>query len=73
MGLTGETDYHQHWRLNERHYGTLQGKDKKACTEIYGKEAVAEWRTSFNKPPPNIDFNHEDHPRFDKLYSHLSS
>jgi len=72
MGLTGETEYHQNWRLNERHYGTLQGRDKKACTEIHGKAAVAEWRTSFNAPPPSIDFNHEDHPRFDQLYSHLS-
>jgi 2,3-bisphosphoglycerate-dependent phosphoglycerate mutase len=40
------------WRLNERHYGALQGKDKKATLEEYGEEQFMLWRRSFDVPPP---------------------
>ena len=42
------------WRLNERHYGDLQGKDKKQTVEQYGPEQVHEWRRSYTTPPPAI-------------------
>jgi 2,3-bisphosphoglycerate-dependent phosphoglycerate mutase len=43
------------WRLNERHYGALQGKDKKATLEEYGEEQFMLWRRSYDTPPPRID------------------
>jgi 2,3-bisphosphoglycerate-dependent phosphoglycerate mutase len=43
------------WRLNERHYGALQGKDKKQTLETYGEEQFMLWRRSFDVPPPPID------------------
>ena len=43
------------WRLNERHYGALQGKDKKQTLEAYGEEQFKLWRRSFDVPPPPID------------------
>jgi 2,3-bisphosphoglycerate-dependent phosphoglycerate mutase len=42
------------WRLNERHYGALQGKDKKVTLEAYGEEQFQLWRRSFDVPPPPI-------------------
>jgi len=42
------------WRLNERHYGALQGKDKKATLEAYGEEQFQLWRRSYDVPPPPI-------------------
>ncbi len=42
------------WRLNERHYGALQGKDKKQTLEQYGEEQFMLWRRSFDVPPPPI-------------------
>ncbi|CAH2354161.1 phosphoglycerate mutase 1 [[Candida] railenensis] len=43
------------WRLNERHYGALQGKDKAETLETYGKEKFQIWRRSFDVPPPTIE------------------
>jgi 2,3-bisphosphoglycerate-dependent phosphoglycerate mutase len=43
------------WRLNERHYGALQGKDKKQTLEQYGEEQFMLWRRSFDTPPPPIE------------------
>ena len=43
------------WRLNERHYGALQGKDKKATLQAYGEEQFTTWRRSYDVPPPPID------------------
>ena len=42
------------WRLNERHYGALQGKDKKQTLEEYGEEQFMTWRRSYDTPPPPI-------------------
>jgi 2,3-bisphosphoglycerate-dependent phosphoglycerate mutase len=47
------------WRLNERHYGALQGKDKKAIREEYGDEQFMQWRRSYDVPPPKIDADSE--------------
>lgn len=43
------------WRLNERHYGALQGKNKKETLEQYGEEQFMTWRRSYDTPPPEID------------------
>ena len=43
------------WRLNERHYGALQGKDKKAVREEFGEEQFMLWRRSYDVPPPPIE------------------
>jgi 2,3-bisphosphoglycerate-dependent phosphoglycerate mutase len=51
------------WRLNERHYGALQGKDKKQTLEEYGEEQFMLWRRSFDVPPPLID----DHDEFSQV------
>lgn len=46
------------WRLNERHYGALQGKDKKAIRDEYGVvNNLALWRRSYDVPPPQIEDN----------------
>ncbi|MEO7131665.1 MAG: phosphoglyceromutase [Dermatophilaceae bacterium] len=47
------------WRLNERHYGALQGKDKKEILEEFGEEQFMQWRRSYDVPPPPIDPNSE--------------
>jgi len=45
----------RHWRLNERHYGALQGKDKKQIRDEYGEEQFMIWRRSYDTPPPPIE------------------
>jgi 2,3-bisphosphoglycerate-dependent phosphoglycerate mutase len=45
----------RHWRLNERHYGALQGMDKRAIREKYGEEQFTLWRRSFDAAPPPAD------------------
>lgn len=56
------------WRLNERHYGALQGLDKAATAEKYGIEQVAIWRRSFDIAPPALAADDPRHPRFDVRY-----
>jgi len=57
------------WRLNERHYGALQGKDKKQIREMYGEEQFMAWRRSYDTPPPPIgpgdEFDQAGDPRYD--------
>ena len=60
------------WRLNERHYGALQGLNKAETAKKYGDEQVHIWRRSYGIPPPKLDFNDERHPRFEKMYSNLN-
>jgi 2,3-bisphosphoglycerate-dependent phosphoglycerate mutase len=45
------------WRLNERHYGALQGKNKKETREEFGDELLLKWRRSYDKPPPGLDID----------------
>ena len=47
------------WRLNERHYGDLQGKDKKQVRDQYGEEQFMLWRRSYDVPPPEIELGSE--------------
>jgi 2,3-bisphosphoglycerate-dependent phosphoglycerate mutase len=55
------------WRLNERHYGDLQGKDKKQTAEKYGEERLLEWRRSYDTPPPPLEWDASDDPRYQDL------
>lgn len=57
------------WRLNERHYGALQGLNKAEMAEKFGKEQVFQWRRSYNVPPPPLDIDDPRHPRFDPRYA----
>ena len=52
------------WRLNERHYGALQGKDKKQTTDEFGADQVKIWRRSFDVPPPPLDWDVSSDPRY---------
>jgi 2,3-bisphosphoglycerate-dependent phosphoglycerate mutase len=69
----GQTDLkvRQDWRLNERHYGALQGLDKKATTLKYGVEQTNLWRRSFEVAPPPVELSSPEHPRNDPRYSHI--
>ena len=62
---------HRSWRLNERHYGNLQGINKRETTERYGHEQVQKWRRSYDVRPPSLAETDSRHPRFDLRYSHL--
>jgi 2,3-bisphosphoglycerate-dependent phosphoglycerate mutase len=59
------------WRLNERHYGALQGKDKKATLEEYGEEQFMLWRRSYDTPPPAIADSDEWSQTGDAKYGDL--
>jgi 2,3-bisphosphoglycerate-dependent phosphoglycerate mutase len=59
------------WRLNERHYGALQGKDKKATLEEFGEEQFMTWRRSYTTPPPPLDDDSEFSQARDPRYATL--
>jgi 2,3-bisphosphoglycerate-dependent phosphoglycerate mutase len=57
------------WRLNERHYGALQGLNKTQTVEKHGAEQVKIWRRSYDIPPPPLPATDPGHPRFDRRYA----
>jgi 2,3-bisphosphoglycerate-dependent phosphoglycerate mutase len=57
------------WRLNERHYGALQGMNKQEIFATWGEEASRRWWRGYYEPPPPLDHNDPRHPRFDPLYA----
>jgi 2,3-bisphosphoglycerate-dependent phosphoglycerate mutase len=59
------------WRLNERHYGALQGKNKKQTLESYGEEQFMLWRRSYDTPPPPIDPDDQFSQTHDPAYAAL--
>ena len=61
------------WRLNERHYGALQGLNKAETTAQHGAEQVHIWRRSYDIPPPPLEESDERHPRFDPRYKDVPS
>lgn len=61
----------QDWRLNERHYGALQGLNKTETVEKYGDKQVFEWRRSYSTPPPALDKNDKSHPSKDPRYKNV--
>jgi 2,3-bisphosphoglycerate-dependent phosphoglycerate mutase len=58
----------RHWRLNERHYGALQGLDKKQTTDLHGAEQTKLWRRSYDVPPPPVGTDSPEHPLNDQRY-----
>ncbi len=60
------------WRLNERHYGALQGLDKKATADRYGPEQTHLWRRSYDVPPPPCPLDSPEHPSHDRRYRRLA-
>jgi len=63
---------HQSWRLNERHYGSLQGLNKSETTQKYGEEQVQIWRRSYNICPPELEKSDERYPGNDSRYKDLT-
>ncbi len=61
------------WRLNERHYGGLQGLNKAETAKKYGEEQVLVWRRSYDIPPPPMDANDERSERADPRYAKLQA
>lgn len=61
------------WKLNERHYGALQGLNKKEMAAKHGDEQVHIWRRSYNTPPPALEESDERHPKHDPRYLDLSA
>jgi 2,3-bisphosphoglycerate-dependent phosphoglycerate mutase len=59
------------WRLNERHYGALQGMDKNEAVQHYGAAQVAAWRRGYAVRPPALSADDPRHPRFDPRYAAL--
>ncbi len=57
------------WRLNERHYGALQGLNKAQTVEQHGEAQVKIWRRSYDVPPPPLELDDPRHPRFDPRYA----
>ncbi len=57
------------WRLNERHYGALQGLNKTQTVEKHGEAQVKIWRRSYDIPPPPLALDDPRHPRFDRRYA----
>lgn len=64
-------DVRRDWRLNERHYGALQGKDKKQTLAEFGEEQFMLWRRSYDTPPPPIDKGSEFSQYGDSRYAAL--
>ena len=62
---------YKNFELNERHYGVLQGLNKKETSQKYGEDNVKEWRRSFNVPPPSLEENDERNPVNQEKYKNV--
>lgn len=65
------TPFFSNWRLNERHYGALQGMRKQEIFATWGEAASRRWWRGYVEPPPPLDWEDARHPRFDPLYAAL--
>jgi 2,3-bisphosphoglycerate-dependent phosphoglycerate mutase len=63
---------HKFWRLNERHYGALQGLNKAETAAKYGDDQVFTWRRSYSDPPPELEMDDSRNAALDPRYAHLS-
>lgn len=61
------------WRLNERHYGDLVGRNKKEAVMEHGIDQVKRWRRSFDEPPPEMKEDHPYNPKNDPRYKNVSA
>jgi 2,3-bisphosphoglycerate-dependent phosphoglycerate mutase len=68
---TPEVPIHATWRLNERHYGALQGLNKQEIFASWGETESRKWWRGYYTPPPPVDLNDPRHPRHDPLYVEL--
>ena len=66
-----QVETRQDWHLNERHYGALQGLDKKATTAKYGEQQTNIWRRSYDTAPPPVDISNPEHPAQDLKYKNI--
>jgi 2,3-bisphosphoglycerate-dependent phosphoglycerate mutase len=64
---------HRSWRLNERHYGALQGLNKSETAAKFGEDQVKIWRRSYDVPPPALTPDDERYPAHDPRYKHLTA
>lgn len=60
------------WRLNERHYGNLQGLNKSEMAAQFGDAQILQWRRSYDVPPPPLELDDPRHPRFDPRYGEIA-
>lgn len=74
LGASGRSwiPVRRHWRLNERHYGDLTGKNKSETAEAFGADQVKLWRRSYDVPPPAISAENAWNPNGDPRYAHLA-
>ena len=63
---------HRHWRLNERHYGALQGLSKSEMAAKFGEQQVLIWRRSYDVPPPALEKTDQRYPGNDRRYADLT-
>ena len=64
-------DVHYDWRLNERHYGDLQGLNKLETSKKFGNKQVFLWRRSYDVRPPKLSNKDKRHPKYDVLYKNI--
>jgi 2,3-bisphosphoglycerate-dependent phosphoglycerate mutase len=70
MGAPG-VPFHASWRLNERHYGALQGMNKREIFATWGEQESRRWWRGYTQAPPPLSIDDPRHPRFDPLYAQL--
>lgn len=70
MGLS-HIEVRRTWRLNERHYGALQGESKNVIKEKFGEEQLKIWRRSYDQAPPPLKLSDSRHPKYDTRYKDL--
>jgi 2,3-bisphosphoglycerate-dependent phosphoglycerate mutase len=63
---------YKEWRLNERHYGALQGLNKAETAALHGEDQVKIWRRSYDTPPPAMELNDPRHPTKDVRYKNVN-
>ena len=66
-----KNDIQYNWRLNERHYGALQGLNKSETATKYGEDQVHIWRRSYDIPPPLLSEGDERHPKFNEKFKDI--
>lgn len=74
--IADELDIHhiphvKDWRLNEKHYGILQGINKDDTSKLYSEDCVDSWRSTADGAPPKVGINDFRHPKFDRKYHNI--